>query len=291
MLSDSNGKESNDIAERYMREVFKKRLDIYISSGRVHLVQFPFFSEIQYRRDITTIKLALTYDQNIAYEYCMMLSRQNNDRWLLFLDTDEYIRVGGMNAKANERTSDFSLARAVDMYTKSHGKDLYGDKIITEIYLNRYDYMTAQKQSQDVADHTMLLAPAQQSIFRHYQYRSVTAQIKGRSILDPLFGQVMFMHAQVNYQGGNSIFARTTTLWPFNNNTDLKHNDGINVIDDASISLEIAHFTCLQTNRFPMNVQQCFCPEEESDIATCKLDSGLVDRFANDIEKFLVPAQ
>ena len=108
---------------------------------------------------------------------------------------------------------------------------------------------------------------------------------------DPMFGQIMFMHAQVNFRDTNSnesghpIFSKTTTLWPLKGGVKHESTGG----EVEPISLEIAHFTCLQTNSFPSNVKNCFCQErDEESVTLCKLDHGMI-KMAEAIERFLEP--
>ena len=158
------GDHEKDTVAQNIQAIFQRQLENYQKSGKVRIIQFPFFSEMQYRRGITTIKLALTYDQNIAYEHCMMLSRASKDRWLLFLDTDEYVRVSGIDR--DERSS---IASAVHTYVSQYasldnGNYVQGDRIITELYLDRFD-MTS-RPSEELGDTEEPKPPSVQSIDR-----------------------------------------------------------------------------------------------------------------------------
>ena len=265
-----DGSDDADAADAYGVD-FMRRLQQYRDAGRVVLVHFPFFSEMQARRSITSTRLALTYDQNIAYEHCLMMGRARSDRWMLFLDTDEFIRLGGGGGALD-------LPSAVESYASGAIATPYtqGDpRSISELYLDRFDMMHLPR-AEDRGDAHAAGGASGRSIFRRFTFRSNDQQKKGRSILQPAIAQIMFMHAHVPYRmqlaGGHHqqqqqqvLSANPVTVWP-----PAGGIAGARAGTDAPlVLLEISHFTCLQV--YPSDDNNCYCGVE----TICHEDEGV----------------
>ena len=294
------------------REDFMRRLHAYEAAGRVDVVYFPFFSEMQYRRGVTTTRLSLTYDQNIAYEYCLMMGRARGDSWMAFLDTDEYLRLSSVpsavsSSTASVSSSPTSLAEGIDAYLRSdvaiaNFGGFGGASSVAELYVDRFD-MTARPpdDSGDISHH-MLRSDSTRtrtsisSVLRRFPFRSSVAQVKGRSILRPSVAQVMFMHAHVLYNTDAGFSTSKVTVWPAKGgvySTAAASAASRTVADAAnssllssssssssssSMALEIAHLTCLQV--VPADDAKCRCPEAGG---RCALDEG-VSHLADAVE-------
>lgn len=121
--------------DRYGSDM-QKDLQPYIDRGLVIFKPFPVWSEVFYRREwffnksITPYDFPAAYDQVINNEHCLMQGRRNNDTWMIFTDTDEFLSYpskseGGLPSLFDEISAKNLAERG---------------KVASEISIRRYNF-------------------------------------------------------------------------------------------------------------------------------------------------------